>query len=87
MAELEEWEVRYRRKVLDHINAPQGIDLSTVKIDVSQSDGYRYSSYTWADPSMEVNITWMEPVLGGADVAKYHCIDGPDEVASLLRSF
>lgn len=76
------WEDRYKRAVLNFIGAPKDIDLATVKITTSGSDGYHYSEYTYSDGNISVFVEWEE-----TGTRHFNDIDGPEQVANLMQSF
>lgn len=86
---MEDWRARYLRKVLDFVGAPEGVDLDTVVAQAENNEGYRYSSYTFEDPSFRFYVTYVSPIDDGwikAGQAVYRSLEG-DEVAKLIGSF
>jgi len=93
---MEDWEARYRRKVLDFIDAPEDVDLETVQIVMENDPGYHYSEYTYEDPSTKLAIEydapddiapkmpWQRPIARGDRV--YRVLDN-EEMAQLINSF
>lgn len=56
---MEEWQKRYRRAMLDFIGAPEDVDLEKVIINTYWDEGYYYSSRTFEDPSMKMDISYV----------------------------
>lgn len=75
---METWEERYKRAVANYAGAPAEVPLDDIAIDVYSEDGYHYSSWTFADPSIYVRVNWP----GGSKE-----IYGPEAVGGLIRSF
>lgn len=62
------WTLQYRRKVLDHVAAPQDVDLSTVEIAPSYAliDDYEWietgegmEEHSVERPEFSVSIVWL----------------------------
>jgi hypothetical protein len=78
----ETWEDRYTRAVANFAGVPAEIPLADISIDVIGEDGYSYSSWTFADPSIRIWVRWR---VDGK--ASYADIEGPEAVAKLIQSF
>lgn len=96
---MEKWEHGYRRKVLDYIGAPDGVDLETVTISMVQDPGYAYSSMTFEDPHMEMSVQYIAPAdvpyptgwhrdgnLVNKGQLVFRTLDA-DDIVSLVNSF
>lgn len=55
------WVTRYKRLMLDHLKAPQDVDLATVVISPSYSERHQYSEYTIENESFDIDIQWEYP--------------------------
>lgn len=74
----ETWEDRYKRAVADFVGVPKDVPASDITIDVYGENGYSYSEYTFADPDLNIKVSWPEG-------DKF--LDTPEEIAGLLKSF
>lgn len=74
----ETWEDRYKRVVGNFVGVPEDVPAYDITVTVSAEDGYYYSSYTFADPEIEVIVRWPHGIA---------TIEGPEKVAALMRSF
>lgn len=82
-AMAEQWEDRFKRAIADAACVPADVPLTDIRVEITGEDGYRYSSYTFADPNITVSVYWTE--FGAKP--KYHHWYGPEEVAELIQSF
>ena len=79
----EAWEDRFKRAVATYAGVPAEVPLGDITIDTYSEDGYHYSSWTFADPSIRISVRWTEFGKAG----QYKDIDGPEAVAGLIQSF
>lgn len=79
---MDDWERRYKRKVLDYIRAPEDVDLYTVVITSEWADAWGYSEYTNEPAEFDIRITYKDPTSGRDRYARL----SNEECAEFLRS-
>jgi hypothetical protein len=54
------WVDRYRRRVLDFVDASKDVDLASVRITSGFEEAYQYSEYTGGGGFFAIDVTWFE---------------------------
>lgn len=80
------WIDRFNRLLLDFVDAPAEVELSTVEVLSSWNEAYSYSEYTGGDASLDVVVTWQELDEDSGEICRQLREISNEEVARFLSS-
>lgn len=83
---MKDWQTGYRTWLVEQLGMGEhlehGLDLKAMSLEFEYDEGYRYSSYTFADPSFVMRLSGTCPC--GRDVWAHK--SGGDEISALLAT-